>query len=57
MIFDRKDFDPVSQTGVCAEDCKMIALAISQHRPLKIDSEGRIYDNTGRYIADGKERG
>lgn len=56
MIFDRKDFDPVTQMGVCAEDCKMISLALSQHKTLTIDSEGRIYDNTGRYIADGKER-
>ncbi|MBP5604270.1 MAG: hypothetical protein J6X60_01825 [Ruminiclostridium sp.] len=57
MLFDRKDFDPVTHTGVCAEDCKMIMLALSQHKTLRIDGEGRIYDNTGRYIADGKERG
>ena len=57
MLFDRKDFDPVTHTGVCAEDCKMIMLALSQKKTLRIDSEGHIYDNTGRWIADGKERG
>ena len=57
MRFDRKDFDPMTYMGVRAEDCKMIMLALSQKKTLRIDSEGHIYDNTGRWIADGKERG
>ncbi|MBO6302095.1 MAG: hypothetical protein J6N15_06625 [Ruminiclostridium sp.] len=57
MRFDRKDFNPMTHMGVCAEDCKMISLALSQKKTLTIDSEGHIYDNTGRWIADGKECG
>ena len=56
MRFDRNDFNPLTHMGVCAEDCKMISLALSQKKTLTIDSEGHSYDNTGRWIADGKER-
>ena len=49
-------FDNKKYVGSTAEDCKMIHLAISKGSKLTIDRDGHIYDDTGRWIADGKER-
>ncbi|MCM1167632.1 MAG: hypothetical protein NC401_16665 [Ruminococcus sp.] len=49
------DYDSKKYVGATAEDCKMIHLALSEGRKLTIDGSGRIHDDTGRWIADGKE--
>lgn len=56
MMTAEVGFDSKKYVGATAEDCKMIHLAISKGSKLTIDSSGRIYDDTGRWIADGKER-
>jgi len=42
--------------GATPEDCKVIHLALMEGKKLSIDKNGRITDDTGRWIADGKER-
>ena len=54
---EKIDYDNRTYIGATAVDCNMIHLAISDGKKLTIDSNGRIYDDTGRWIADGKERG
>ena len=49
-------FDSRTYVGVTAEDCKVIHLALSEGKRLTIDRSGRVRDDTGRWIADGKER-
>ena len=56
MMTAEVGFDNKKYIGATAEDCKMIHLAISKGSKLTIDSDGHIYDDTGRWIADGKER-
>ena len=53
---EKIDYDNRTYVGATAEDCKMIHLAISDGKKLTIDRDGHIYDDTGRWIADGKER-
>lgn len=53
---EKIDYDNRTYVGATAEDCKMIHLAVSEGKKLTIDRSGRIYDDTGRWIADGKER-
>lgn len=50
------NFDSKKYVGATAEDCKMIHLAFSKGSKLTIDENGRIFDDSGRWIADGKER-
>ncbi|MCM1167777.1 MAG: hypothetical protein NC299_17340 [Lachnospiraceae bacterium] len=50
------DYDSKKYVGATAEGCKMIHLALSEGKRLTIDGSGRIHDDTGRWIADGKER-
>lgn len=51
-----KNYNNKIFVGKTAEDCKMIYLALSEGRKLTIDGGGRVFDDTGRWIADGKER-
>ena len=53
---EKNDSDNRTYVGATAEDCKMIHLALSEGKKLTIDSDGHIYDDTERWIADGKER-
>ena len=53
---EKIDYDNRTYVGATAVDCKMIHLALSEGKKLTIDSDGRIRDDTGRWIADGKER-
>lgn len=50
------DYDSREYVGATAEDCKVIHFALSEGKKLTIDGRGRIYDDTERWIADGKER-
>ena len=50
------DYDSKKYGGATAEDCKVIHLALSEGKNLTIDNSGRVCDDTGRWIADGKER-
>ena len=50
------EYDGRRYVGVTAEDCKMIHFALSEGKKLTIDGGGRVHDDTGRWIADGKER-
>ena len=50
------DYDNRTYVGATAVDCKMIHLALSEGKKLTIDRDGHIYDDTGRWIADGKKR-
>ncbi len=49
-------YDSRIYVGATAENCKVIHLALSGGKRLTIDSSGRVFDETGRWIADGKER-
>ena len=49
-------YDSRIYVGATTEDCKVIHLALSEGKRLTIDSSGRVFDETGRWIADGKER-
>ena len=42
--------------GVDSTDIKVIHLAIQRGNKLKIDSNGRFFDESGRWIADGMKR-
>ncbi len=53
---EKFDYDNRTYVGATAEDCKMIHLALSEDKKLTIDRDGHIYDDTERWIADGKER-
>ena len=50
------DYDSKKYVDATAEDCKVIHLALSEGKALTIDDSGRVHDDTGRWIADGKER-
>ncbi len=49
-------YDSRIYVGATTEDCKVIHLALSEGKTLTIDGSGRVFDETGRWIADGKER-
>ncbi|MBD5129367.1 MAG: hypothetical protein HDT43_05535 [Ruminococcaceae bacterium] len=53
---EKIDYDNRTYVGATAEDCKVIHLALSEGKKLTIDRDGRVRDDTGRWIADGKER-
>ncbi len=53
---ERFDYDSRIYVGATTEDCKVIHLALSEGKKLTIDRTGRICDDTGRWVADGKER-
>lgn len=53
---EKFDYDNRTYVGVTVEDCKVIHLALSEGKKLTIDRDGRVYDDMGRWIADGKER-
>ena len=53
---EKIDYDNRTYVGATAEDCKVIHLALSEGKKLTIDNSGRVRDDTGRWIADGKER-
>ena len=52
---EKIDYDNRTYVGATAEDCKVIHLALSEGKRLTIDRDGHIYDDTERWIADGKE--
>ena len=54
---EKIDYDNRTYVGATAVDCKVIHLALSEGKRLTIDCDGHIYDDTGRLIADGKDRG
>ena len=53
---EKIDYDNRTYVGATAVDCKVIHLALSEGKKLTIDRDGRVRDDTGRWIADGKER-
>ena len=53
---EKFDYDNRTYVGTTAEDCKVIHLALSEGKRLTIDGSGRVRDDTGRWIADGKAR-
>ena len=53
---EKFNYDSRTYIGATAEDCKVIQLALSEGKKLTIDSSGRVRDDTGQWIADGKER-
>lgn len=53
---EKLEYDNRAYVGATAEDCKVIHLALSEGKKLTIDSSGRVRGDTGRWIADGKER-
>ena len=53
---EKIDYDNRTYVGATAEDCKVFHLALSVGKTLTIDNSGRVRDDTGRWIADGKER-
>lgn len=53
---EKIDYDNRTYVGATAEDCKVIHLALSEGKKLTIDNSGRVRDDMGRWIADGKER-
>lgn len=52
----KQEYSSITHVGATPEDCKVIHLALVEGKKLSIDKNGRITDNTGRWIADGKER-
>ena len=54
---EKINYDNRTYVGATAEDCKVIHLVLSEGKKLTIDRDGRVHDDTGRWIADGKERG
>lgn len=52
----KQEYSSITHVGATPEDCKVIHLALMEGKKLSIDKKGRITDNTGRWIADGKER-
>ncbi len=53
---EKIEYDNRIYVGATTEDCKVIHLALSEGKRLTIDGDGHIYDDTERWIADGKER-
>ena len=50
------DCDSRKYVGVSDEDIKIIHLALVDGKRLTMDKRGRIYDESGRWITEGKER-
>lgn len=53
---EKFDYDSRKYIGASDENVKIIHLALVDGRRLTMDTRGRIYDESGRWIADGKER-
>ena len=53
---EKEIYDNRTYVGATAEDCKVIHLAKKKKKKLTIDGSGHVRDDTGRWIADGKER-
>ena len=56
FMTEKEIYDNRTYVGATAEDCKVIHLALSEGKKLTIDGSGHVRDDTGRWIADGKER-
>ena len=52
----KQEYSSITHVGATPVDCKVIHLALMEGKKLSIDKNGRITDDTGRWIADGKER-
>ena len=52
----KQEYNSITHVGATPEDCKVIHLALMEGKKLSIDKNGRITDDTDRWIADGKER-
>ena len=52
----KQEYSSITHVGATPEDCKVIHLALMEGKKLSIDKNGRINDDTGRWIAGGKER-
>lgn len=55
-MIDKQEYNSITHVGATPEDCKVIHLALMEGKKLSIDKNGRITDDKGRWIADGKER-
>lgn len=53
---EKFDYDSRAYVGASDEDIKIIHLALVDGKRLSMDTRGLIYDESGRWIADGKER-
>lgn len=56
ISFFKEEYNPDVYCGVDSTDIKVIHLAIQNGNKLKIDSNGRVFDESGRWIADGMKR-
>ena len=52
----KQEYSSITHVGATPVDCKLIHLALMEVNKLSIYKNGRITDDTGRWIADGKER-
>ncbi|MBQ8194887.1 MAG: hypothetical protein IJZ47_05925 [Oscillospiraceae bacterium] len=55
-MIDKQEYNNITHVGATPEDCKVIHLALTEGKKLSIDKKGKITDDTGRWIAVGKER-
>ncbi len=53
---EKFDYDSRIYIGASDEDIKIIHLALVDGKRLTMDTRGRIYDESGRWIADAIER-
>lgn len=53
---EKFDYDSRKYIGASDEDIKIIHLALVDGKRLTMDTRGRIYDESGRWIADAIER-
>lgn len=57
MLDDKRyDYDNETHKGVDSADELAIILALRKGEKLMIDRNGHIYDDTGRWIADGMRK-
>ena len=54
--FFKEEYDTKIFVGVDDVDIKAIHIALNNGEKLVIDRNGHIYNETGRWIADGMER-
>ena len=53
---EKFDYDSRTYVGASDEDIKIIYLALVDGNRLTMDTRGRIYDESGRWIADAMKR-
>ncbi|MCX4357954.1 MAG: hypothetical protein OSJ43_17340 [Oscillospiraceae bacterium] len=53
---EKFDYNSKTYIGASDEDIKIIHLVLVDGKRLTMDKRGRIYDESGRWIANGKER-